>query len=110
MQDVFSQLAALRRPRLLMRAARFAAEHYRRDVCLAPLLGVPVPPRHGDALMRLMDIETSLNAARFDGTGTYTAERHIDVLASLIGESRLIRAARAPQTKASGMEAFLPST
>lgn len=94
MQDVLTQLAALRRPRLLMRAARFAAEHYRRDTALAPLLGEPVPTRHGDAVMRLLGLEAQMNAARCEDTGTYTAERHIEVLAALLGEARLIKAMR----------------
>ena len=39
MQDILSMLSAIHRPRLLMRAARFGAEDYRREVHLPRLLG-----------------------------------------------------------------------
>ena len=55
MQDILSMLHAIHRPRLLMRAARIGAEDYRRGVHLPRLLGYGVLPRHGAALIKLME-------------------------------------------------------
>lgn len=115
MHDALGHLATLRRPRILMRAARFAAETYRRDEALPRLLHLDTPPRTAEALMRLIGRGAELEAARQAGLATYAMQRHVDVLGAIVGEARLSRAARVaedatPQTKASGIEAFLPST
>ncbi|MFK7743974.1 MAG: DUF6477 family protein [Roseobacter sp.] len=94
MQDILSMLNALRRPRLLMRAARIGADDYRRSTHLARLLGYGVLPRHGAALMKLMDIESDLNAQRVSGNTSYSLIRHVDVLIAIIGEARVLRAAQ----------------
>ncbi|MFL4471018.1 DUF6477 family protein [Tateyamaria armeniaca] len=64
MQDILSMLNALHRPRLLIRAARIGAEDYRRAAHLPRILGYGHLPRHGNALMRLMEVEGELNALR----------------------------------------------
>ena len=92
MQDVLSMLHALHRPRLLMRAARIGAQDYRRTIHLPRLLGYGVLPRHGDALLRLMDIEAELDAQRRSADAGYSLIRHVDVLIALVGEARELRA------------------
>ncbi|MGB5864849.1 MAG: DUF6477 family protein [Sulfitobacter sp.] len=94
MQDIHSLLANLHRPRLLMRAARIGAEDYRRSSHLPRLLGYGVLPRHGDALMRLVDIEADLENSRAAVDGTYSLTRHVDVLIAIVGEARALRAAQ----------------
>lgn len=94
MQDILSMLNVLKRPRLLIRAARIGAEDYRRAAHLPRLLGYGQLPRHGSALMRLMDIEAELNSLRLREDSSYSLLRHIDVLIAIIGESRILRAAR----------------
>jgi hypothetical protein len=86
-------LNALHRPRLLIRAARIGAEDYRRGAHLPRLLGYGQLPRHGAALMRLMEIEGELNALRLSEDSSYSLLRHIDVLIAVVGESRILRAA-----------------
>ena len=98
MQDILSMLNALHRPRLLIRAARIGAEDYRRAAHLPRLLGYGQLPRHGNALMRLMEIEGELNALRLGEDSSYSLLRHIDVLIAIVGEGRILRAA---QTRAS---------
>ncbi len=98
MQDILSMLNALHRPRLLIRAARIGAEDYRRAAHLPRLLGYGQLPRHGNALMRLMEIEGELNALRLGEDSSYSLLRHIDVLIAIVGEGRILRAA---QTSAS---------
>ena len=64
MQDLISMLHTLHRPRLMMRAARIGAEQYSRTSHLPRLLGYGVLPRHGAALLKLMEIEAELNTQR----------------------------------------------
>ncbi|MEL6806335.1 MAG: DUF6477 family protein [Pseudomonadota bacterium] len=94
MQDILSMLNALHRPRLLIRAARIGAEDYRRAAHLPRLLGYGQLPRHGKALMRLMEIEGELNALRLGEDSSYSLLRHIDVLIAIVGEGRILRAAQ----------------
>ncbi|MEM9637011.1 MAG: DUF6477 family protein [Pseudomonadota bacterium] len=95
MQDLLSMLHAIRRPPLLMRAARIGAEDYRRAVHLPRLLGYGVLPRHGAALMRLIEIEADLNTQRTGGDTSYSLIRHVDVLIAMLGEARVLRASQA---------------
>ena len=92
MQDVLSMLNAVRRPRLLMRAARIGAEEYRRTAHLPRLLGYGNLPRHGAALIRLIEIEAELNTQRTAQDSAYSLLRHIDVLIAIVGEARILRA------------------
>ena len=94
MQDILSMLNALHRPRLLIRAARIGAEDYRRAAHLPRLLGYGQLPRHGNALMRLMEIEGELNTLRLGEDSSYSLLRHIDVLIAIVGEGRILRAAQ----------------
>ena len=94
MQDVLTMLQGLHRPRLLMRAARIGAEDYRRAAHLPRLLGYGHLPRHGAALLRLMEVESELNTQRLAEDSSYNLLRHIDVLIAIVGESRILRAAQ----------------
>ncbi len=93
MTDLFSMLSQLRRPRLLIQAARAGSEEYRRDPHLYRLLGHSRLPRSGEALIRLMDIEGELNQQRRTRAGNYSLVAHVDVLIAMMGEARLVRAA-----------------
>ena len=92
MQDILTMLHTLHRPRLMMRAARIGAEDYRRTSHLPRLLGYGVLPRHGAALLKLMEIEADLNAQRKASDAGYSLIRHIDVLIAMVGEARVLRA------------------
>lgn len=94
MQDILSMLNTLRRPRLLMRAARIGAEDYRRTAHLPRLLGYGQLPRHGAALMHLIELEGEMNGQRLSDESSYSLLRHIDVLIAIVGESRILRAAQ----------------
>lgn len=94
MQDVLSMLQALRRPRLLMRAARIGADDYSRTTHLPRLMGYGVLPRHGAALLKLMELEGDLNTQRISGNTSYSLVKHVDVLIAMVGEARVLRAAQ----------------
>lgn len=99
MQDILSMLHALHRPRLLMRAARIGAEEYRRNVHLPRLLGYGVLPRHGAALLKLLDLEAALETQRTDADAGYSLLSHVDVLIAIVAEARVLRAAQSPNVE-----------
>ena len=93
MQDVLSMVQALRRPRLLIRAARAGSQDYRREAHLPKLLGYGALPRPGATLMRLMEIEADLNDKRKADDAMYSIARHVEVLSAMMGEAQLLRSA-----------------
>lgn len=111
MQDIQTRLAALRRPALLIRAARMGQADYRRDQHLPRLLGYGALPSHGAAAIALMEIEADLDARRTAGDAGWSAARHVEVLIALMAEARLLRAgAPGVQEKASGISALRCAT
>jgi hypothetical protein len=94
MIDLHSLLAARRRPRLLIRAARLGARDYRRDVHLPRLLGYGTLPAPAPALMRLLEIEEEHNDRRRAGDAGYSLTRHLDVLIAVVGEAALLDSQR----------------
>lgn len=83
-------LSAMRRPRLMIRAARHGLEFYNRNTALRRLLRMETPPGHEKALERLLIEEERLEMARQDRSGTYSFERHIDFLIAIMAEARLL--------------------
>ena len=92
MQDLLTQLAQIRRPRLLIRAARIAAQQYRRETRLPRVLGYGVLPRTGLALIKLKALESTLNDQRTSGDASYNIANRVEVLTAVMGESSLLRA------------------
>jgi hypothetical protein len=92
--DLETRIAGLKRPTLLARAARFGVDDYRRDVHLHRILGAGHLPRHAPAIMRLLDIESSMNAQRVDHASDYRLALHVEVLIAIAGEAQLMRATR----------------
>lgn len=95
MQDILGRLSALRRPPLLVRAARIGAQEYRRDAHLARALGETPPTRTASALMSLLELEGMLNAARKRGVAEYSPSRHVEVLSAMMAEAQLMHTASA---------------
>jgi len=88
MTDFRALLADLRRPQLLIRAARHGLADYRRDRDLRRILDAqPSPDR---AVRRLLSEEEGLEATRQAGEASYSVTRHIEVLIALMGEVRLL--------------------
>ena len=91
MQDILSLFDSLRRPRLLIRTARIGAQDYRRTPHLNRLLGTAALPRHGAALLRLMEIEAELDDRRRRGDAGYSVSHHVELLCAMMGEARILR-------------------
>ncbi|MEO1138666.1 MAG: DUF6477 family protein [Pseudomonadota bacterium] len=96
MTDLLSVLDAIKRPRLLINAARIGMPEYRREAHLPRHLGDAQLPRSSVALERLIEIESDLNDRRRGRTAGYSAARHVDVLIAMMGEARILRAADRP--------------
>ena len=89
MTDFRALLADLRRPQVLIRAARCGLADYRRDRDLRRLLdGKPSPDR---AVLRLLGEEERLEDIRQAGEASYSVTRHIVVLIALMSEVRLLQ-------------------
>ena len=89
MSDFRMLLASLRRPRLLMHAARFGLGDYRRDRDLRRLVKDTCTPE--ETLPRLIEVERQIEDTRIAGDVSYSVARHIDVLIALLAEAQLLR-------------------
>ena len=94
MQDLTTRLAQLRRPSLLMNAARHGLERYSRDVHLPRLLSSEVLGGQANLLTALLDLEAAHDADRRSGHAGYRIEMHVATLVALIAEARVYRAPR----------------
>ena len=96
MQDISTRVRQLNRPGLLVRAARFGLEGYRRERDLARLL----PDHHdmgtGAALVALLDAERDENDSRLARETHYALVRHIDLLTAIMAEARDLEAITRP--------------
>lgn len=89
MSDFRVMLSNLRRPRLLMRAARFGLGEYRRERDLRRLVQTATSPEV--TVPQLIAVEERLEATRVAGDASYSVARHIDVLIALLAEAQLLR-------------------
>ena len=96
MKDLQAMISGLRRPKLLVRAARFGVDEYNRTRHLGRILRSEALPRTGPAILRLLEVEATLEDRRVAGTADYSAARHVEVLIALMGEARILRAMQAP--------------
>ncbi|PUB19375.1 DUF6477 family protein [Yoonia sediminilitoris] len=92
MLDIHTRIAQLRRPTLLARAARFGVDDYRRQTHLRRILNLENLPKHPQALILLLEIESELNKVRREKSGSYSPARHVAVLIAISGEARLMKA------------------
>lgn len=87
-------LENLRRPSLLIRAARHGVAEYDRNKGLSRL--IESTPGHGTeaVLAELLSTEAELETDRKAGLATYSVLRHIEVLVALMGEARHLARSR----------------
>lgn len=90
MKDLLGILNDLRRPKLLIRAARIGVQDYRRSSSLNRILGQGQMPRPGEAVMRLIEIEADIDEQRRTADASYSVTRHVEVLTAMMGEARLL--------------------
>jgi hypothetical protein len=100
--DLSHRLAAMTRPRLLLRAARFGVGDYRRERDLRRLIGMVTRPQ--EVLSALIAAEEEAEATRQAGDANYSPARHIEILIALLAEARL----HLPAATAAGRVPSLP--
>jgi len=86
--DAATALSSLRRPRLLIRAARFGLADYDRTRSLRRLFPDTATGAR-DPLPPLMEQEAAHEARRRAGDAGYSVARHIEILVALISEAHL---------------------
>ncbi|ARE38276.1 hypothetical protein RGUI_0135 [Rhodovulum sp. P5] len=104
MTDLPSALATLRRPRLLISAARYGLPEYRRERDLARLLQGSRPTSSMDALWRLMDLEEETDQLRRSGSARYAVGKHIELLIAVMAEAKMLTAMRREERVDNGLE------
>lgn len=80
----------LRRPKILVRAARFAMLEFRRDRMLRRILRQDVPASPMAVLGLLMHRERELETMRKEQDPSYSVAHHVDALAAVMSELRSI--------------------
>lgn len=85
-------LAELRRPKILVRAARAGIPEYRRERDLKRLVRQTGGTAR-DAMQPLLAEEHRLETTRTTGGATYNIQRHVAVLTAILVEARLTPAA-----------------
>ncbi len=86
MIDIHTTLAAMHRPKLLIRAARSGIRNYRRDQYVKNIAGAP--NKYGAQLLdALLTEEGRLNECRIEGDASYSIQKHIIVMTALMAEA-----------------------
>ncbi len=92
MTDMTPMLAHVRRPRLLVRAARHGLAEYNRKRDLRRIFRLPQAPSPRHALDLLMSEEARLEEQRRERDAAYSIARHVEVLIALMSEAQLAQA------------------
>ncbi len=90
MSELRQLVYSLRRPRLLIRAARAGMADYRRDRDLKRLMRTATLPAPTGAVERLLEEERGLELTRKAGAASYSVMRHVEVLIALMAEAQLL--------------------
>ncbi|WP_413872397.1 DUF6477 family protein [Albidovulum sp.] len=90
MPDLLSLVTDLRRPRLLVRAARAGLADYSRSRDLGRVMRTAEAPGPDRALTALLAEEERVEATRRAGDASYSFVRHIDLLIAMMAETRLL--------------------
>lgn len=87
--DLYRLLATLRRPKILIRAARLGLAYYDREADLRHVIRAQRTPTRDRALEQLLIREETLEGARTTGGAGYSVQEHVRVLTALLCEARL---------------------
>ncbi|CTQ33974.1 DUF6477 family protein [Jannaschia rubra] len=96
MCQITKELAALRRPGLLVEAANHGTAGYERRRDLRRMLRAAIPPSPRAALERLLPLEAALEHRRRTADKNYSFPRHVDILMALLAEARAFRSTSTP--------------
>ena len=96
MPDPTQRLTQMKRPKLLITAARYGLRHYNRDRVLTRLLG-RLPHRASRAMDALLAQEADVERTRQKGAADYSPAAHIDLLTAIMAEAQDLTEAQPPQ-------------
>ncbi|PRY26292.1 hypothetical protein CLV78_101387 [Aliiruegeria haliotis] len=88
MTDFIQALGALRRPRLLIRAARHGIGEYNHSRDFKRVMRSDSTPAPERAVRKLMDAEAELDRRRREGDASYSPSRHVEIMIALMAEAR----------------------
>ncbi|SIN92483.1 DUF6477 family protein [Vannielia litorea] len=83
-------LAHIRRPKLLIRAARLGLADYSRSRDLKRIMRVATLPAPTRAVRDLIATEAEMEEGRQTGLSTYSVIRHVEVMIALMAEAKLL--------------------
>ena len=83
-----TDLSSLRRPKLLIRAARAGMLEYRRSRDLKRITGVPANVQASRIVDTLLREENRMEEERRSGDAAYSIQKHISVMTALLAESQ----------------------
>ena len=84
------RLHGLKRPKILVQAARHGANDYQRKTHLPQLFGWRIPNSAGTLFDILFEKEAELNKMRRLNNAAYQVQDHIAILTALLAEARNI--------------------
>ena len=99
MEDVLTMISRLKRPKLLVRTARHGLQDYNRVVHLRRLLKTEALPGPGKAIMKLMEVEATVDAQRRAGRAEYSVARHVELIVALMSEAQILKASNAARKR-----------
>jgi hypothetical protein len=88
MTEFAAMLTDLRRPKILIRAARAGVTDYRRDRDLKRLVKDAKGAPH-ETMAPLLAEEHRLETTRVTGGATYNIQRHVAILTAILAEARV---------------------
>lgn len=94
MEDILVTVNRLHRPTLLVQTARHGLQDYCRTRHLRRVLKSDSLPRPGEAILRLLEIESHQDELRRAERAEYSFAGHIETLIALMCEARDLRAIR----------------
>ncbi|MBZ0129530.1 MAG: DUF6477 family protein [Rhodobacteraceae bacterium] len=90
MSSLLHIINRLRRPKVLIRAARIGATEFRRERDLKRVLKTQSLPQPETGLPRLLAMEEELETTRRTEIAAYNVTRHVEVLTALLAEAQLL--------------------
>ena len=86
MNDFLSGICKIRRPKLLMDAARRGIRDYNKDKFMERFDKSLKSRNAKSALLALLPLENSLEIARVNGDASYSPSRHVEILIAVLAE------------------------
>lgn len=108
MAEISTQLSNLRRPRLLVSAARHGLSDYRRSRDLRRIAGHSLSTSPRAVVAQLLDQEEQIEQTRLARDGTYSANKHVELLVALMAESRVLTSEPSPAPRTAHRQDWRP--